>query len=735
MIEHYEKYPNTSGFCTCGPKFAGYEKGMVIKMKKEEFKKPVLRYRMRTIIHNWPEDIGLLAEAVKAYGYGGTATNPPTENGYTGNKENIVNFAKILDQLKKKNLDYWIYDEKGYPSGYAGGLTLKDHPELEAKGFYMHRRIAYEPRHTQFVLDDESDKIIWAAKYPIDCAQINSSIIQYDRMEPVPFTKTHCSCDLATNEVFVVFCVKSAYEGSHLTHNVCSYNRYINILDHKAVERFLEVCYEPIVKDIPDAYRNAEAVFTDEPSLQVGYLHGDETWPYALAPWVDGLFETFEDKYGYSLLPYLPMIFEGRSNAYQVRIDFYELIGELVADAYVRQISEWCKAHGGRFSGHYLAEESMQAHVIYYGNYLKVLQATDYPGVDVLASYPEIYNYNTVKFAQMAARKNDTNGLMTELCPFIDRKHFNEKPLAYARGIINLLYMGGCRCINSYFAPDFSAFAPDKLHAYHGYLKQEEANQLNEYVGRLGYLLDQTKEISHTFVYYAIEDVQAKTLPSHSAILAESSATDRSLTEITRLIYENGFDYLFADAIDLVQAANSLKSGKPVISGIVVKSVILPTMDIIRSEVMDSLQKLQRAGVQVLFVDQIPKYLTGTTIPFAYYDFREESLLDTRCKENEYFKSCKAEDVLKQLEEQEEELELSVIGKDTALLKSRLEKDDQIIYFLVNNTPDEVEVKWYTEQQQSVTLWNPEDGTSRKLQEGELILIQAYRGVFLMWTK
>ncbi len=61
---------------------------------------------------------------------------------------------------------------------------------------------------------------------------------------------------------------------------------------------------------------------------------------------------------------------------------------------------------------------------------------------------------------------------------------------------------------------------------------------MNEYVGRLGYILDQTKEISHTFVYYAIEDVQAKTIPSHKAIPAESSDTDRSLTVVTRLIYE-----------------------------------------------------------------------------------------------------------------------------------------------------------------------------------------------------
>ncbi len=705
-------------------------------MNREEFNSPALKYRMKTILHSWPEDADLLAEAVKAYGYGGTATNPPTENGYTENKENLIKFAKILDKLKEKNLDYWIYDEKGYPSGYAGGQTLKDHPGLEAKGFYMCRRIAYEPRRSEFHLDDESDKIIWAAKYPIDCTRLNSSIIQFDGMEPVPFTRTHCSCDLAANEVLFVFCVKSAYEGSHLTHNVCSYSRYINILDNKAVKRFLEVCYEPIAREIPDAYRNAEAVFTDEPSLQVGYMHGDETWPYALAPWVDGLPEVFEGKYGYSIMPYLPLIFEGRSNGYQVRIHFYELIGELIADAYVKQISKWCRAHGSSFSGHYLGEESLQAHVVYYGNYLKVLEAADYPGVDVLASYPEIYNYNTVKFAQLIARKKGTNGLMTELCPFIDMEHFNEKPIDYSRGILNLLYLGGCRCINSYFAPDFASYAPDQLGAYKGYMKQEEANRLNEYVGRLGYMLGQTRETCHTFVYYAIEDVQAKTKPSHSAISAASSGTDQSLTAVTRLIYENGFDYLFADAKDLELAVESMANGMPAISGNVVKTVILPAMDIIRSEVLESLKMLQSAGVEVLFVDQLPKHRTGEKIPFAFYDFREESLLDTRCREDEYFKAHSAEDVLRCLKAREEELELSVIGKETGLtglLKARFEKEDEIIYFLVNNTEEPAEVFWHIGGQRTVSLWNPEDGTSRQIREGERFFIEGYRAVFLAY--
>ena len=93
-------------------------------MDREAFANPAREYRMKTIIHSWPEECGILADAVKDFGYGGTATNPPVENGYTGNKENLVRFGQILQELGRRDMDYWIYDEKGYPSGHGGGQSL-----------------------------------------------------------------------------------------------------------------------------------------------------------------------------------------------------------------------------------------------------------------------------------------------------------------------------------------------------------------------------------------------------------------------------------------------------------------------------------------------------------------------------------------------------------------------------------------------------------------------------------
>ena len=735
-------------------------------MNHELFKTPEKKYRMKTIVHGWPKQEEVLMDAVREFGYGGVATNPSQENGYTSNPENLKDFDRTLKNLQKKDLGYWIYDEKGYPSGYAGGLALEDHPELEAKGFYMIRRLAIKPKHSTFHLDDESDKIIWAAKYPVDHSVMNASIIEYEKMEPVPFTDTFCECDLKENEAFFIFCAKSAYEGTHLTHNVCSRSRYINIMDEKAVRRFLDVCYEPIAKTSPEAYQNAEAVFTDEPSLMATYIQGDEVWPYAMAPWKEGLFEDFEKEYGYSLLPYLPQIFEGRESSYTTRVHFYDLIGKLVAKAYVTQIFQWCHEHGTRFSGHYLAEESLRFHVLYYGSYLEVLKATDYAGVDVLAAYPKIYHYNTTRFAQMASRKRGTNGIMTELCPFIDIPYFEKEPVRYATGILNLLYLGGCRCINSYFSSDFASYNPEVLKEYKGYMSQEQAKWVNDYVGRIGYVLDGVQNDCGTFVYYAIEDAQAKTRPQHCAQESADCDTDRSLLSVTRKIYEAGHDYLFADREDLVNAARNLKTADaqseksgckestkgsllgensyrddvPTISGIKIKNIILPAMDEIWSDTWEALETLKKHGVNVMFADKIPANRVGERPRFEWYNFREESIRGPKCTETEVFKAMKEDEILGALDAQDKELKLNVQPENSdtevekcMLLQARFRKDNKTIYFVVNNSEKDVNLQWEFEWKDSVEIWDPSDGSTILVPKGQPVELISYRGKFFVF--
>ncbi len=684
---------------------------------KNKFLTPELKYRVKPIIHGgWHKgNPKPKMDAIKELGYGGAVINPKWSEGFYADDENVDDLATAIDYMDKEGLSFWLYDECGYPSGYALGRTLEGHPELEAKGLYMIRRVAYEPRHTTFTIDDETDKIVWAAKYPLEIVNIAHSYVQYDKMEPVPFTDTFVECDLNKNEALFIFCVKPAYEGSHCTHNVCSHSRYINVMDEKAVRRFIDITYEKIYNRCPDAYKKAEAVFTDEPSLMTSYTQCYETWPYALAPWVDGLFEEYEREYGTSILPYLPLVFEGREEAFGTRIKFYDLVGKLIARAYSGQLSKWCRAHGTKFSGHYLGEESIQGHVIAYGSFIPVLLAADYPGIDVLTGRPEDYDINTAKFAQIAVRKNKTNGMMVELGTYYCKPDFALDPWGNMMGVMTILALGGVRKFNTYFKADFSQCNPELKES--GYKGVAECRQFNEYAGRLCYMLDNVMNECNTFVYYAVEDAQAKYVPQHSAAFGTAAGTADAVTgPLVRKIYSSGFDFYYADKDDLLEAEKSIKKGKPTISGNEVKTVIVPGVDVCHSESVRALKVLSDAGVKVLFVNKVPSFGTETS----------ETKLD------EYFEAVSVGTVIEHLKETDNRF--TVTAEGIVFHKARFTKDGKEMYLVYNNTRGkDAEVTFNHKEKLTATIFNPVDGSITPIKMGERYTIPSFRGVFVVF--
>ena len=100
---------------------------------------PAREHRVNAIIHEWHENRPTQMDAIVDYGFGGVVTNPSHRGSYEDFLQSIPEFAKIVAELEEHGLGFWIYDEFGYPSGYAGGETLKGHPELEGEGFYMRR--------------------------------------------------------------------------------------------------------------------------------------------------------------------------------------------------------------------------------------------------------------------------------------------------------------------------------------------------------------------------------------------------------------------------------------------------------------------------------------------------------------------------------------------------------------------------------------------------------------------
>lgn len=680
------------------------------------FKNPALRYRVFPMTHHWMGDHNAHMDAYREYGYGGAVTNVPFAGGFTSSEENLRRFATLMDAMEAHELGLWIYDEDGYPSGQGGGLVLDGHPELRAKGFYMVRRIAYEPKHVHYRLDDVSDKIVWAAKYPLYIPRLDDTFVQFDKMEAVPFTDTEVVCNLAQREILFIFCVKDAHEGSHATHNVSSFKNNINVMDRRAVRRFLDLCFEPIAAAIPDAYRRAVNVFTDEPSLHTSYARDYETWNYALAPWVDGLFEAYEAEYGQSMLPTLPLLFEGGTDAYPIRVKFYELVGKLISEAYSGQIARWCEAHGCGFSGHYVCEESVSQHVMQYGNYVRVLSAASYPGIDVLGCYPEIYDYNTAKYAQMAVRKNQTNGMMVEICPFANVETFKEAPLDNMTAVMGLLYLAGVRHTNSYFGADFSSWRGGIFPNAKGYTNQGETVWFNEYVGRLGTVLDGLHNLCDTFIYYPLEDAQAKMKPAYCGSWQTCDhKADDATSALARSVYEGGHDYYYVDREDILSAARAAaETGAATISGCPVKNLLLPGVDVMYGDAYAALETLSKAGVNVIFCGEKPRFNALTGGNLAPNEVTVLSLPE----------------IISALDETNTGAFRGAAEGGTVLRGRFTAKDGRTLHMLANKSRTDAALAY--RGRDNAEIWDPSDGTVKSLSPGETVRVPAMRALFIL---
>ena len=88
---------------------------------REQFENPPRTFRVSPMTHGWAEDYRAQMDQGIAYGYGGAVTNVPFANGFTSNPANIEKFRDILAAMDEKGLEFWIYDEMGYPSGQGGG--------------------------------------------------------------------------------------------------------------------------------------------------------------------------------------------------------------------------------------------------------------------------------------------------------------------------------------------------------------------------------------------------------------------------------------------------------------------------------------------------------------------------------------------------------------------------------------------------------------------------------------
>ena len=523
---------------------------------------------------------------LKDDGFGGVACNV-SQDRYLEDEEKWASFTSWVAKAKKAGLALWLYDESGYPSGTAGGLTLRDHPELAAMGMLTSTATTNGDKASIVV---PPGKLLLAAAFrnrggTIDLAsKIDlSANVSGARLDWQPPDGSWAVLVATTSPI---------HEGTHASIALAERRTYINLLDPAATRRFIEITHDRYAAHIPGKLGDTfVSTFTDEPSLMSLFFNKMD---YGVLPWTGNLPAEFKKRRGRELDQLVPLIaLDTGSAGKKARYDFWLTVGELVSEGFFGQIQDWCARHGLASGGHLLLEEDIASHVALYGDAMRCLRRMDAPSIDCLTSIPAEVPWRIARLASSAAELDGDTLVMSETSDHCQRYQKNPPiPISeqQIRGTCNRLFCGGVNEITSYYS-----FAG---------LSNEQLRRLNTWVARCGSELRGGRQVTDIAVLYPIESVWPDYVPaSHWTPPAVGRVRD-TFSTVSDTLFVDRRDFTYIDSRTLAEAkvaGDTLRY-----NGLEWRVLVLPAVDTLPLAAWQNVRRFWLAGGAVVAVGSLP---------------------------------------------------------------------------------------------------------------------------------
>ncbi|MBI5383233.1 MAG: hypothetical protein HZA90_00955 [Verrucomicrobia bacterium] len=560
------------------------------------FANPPAEARILKIIHSWPDQAEAQDQLIKkllGQGFGGVVCNVSFDQ-YLESEPKWQAFVRAVNEAKRAGMALWLYDERGYPSGNAGGLTLRDHPEWEACGLLV---ADAESQGGPVLLELPPGKPFLVAAFPVSdagltvarkidlAAQVRDGKLQWQ----APPGRWHV---LAVTE-------SRLYEGTHADGNLWSKMPYVNLLQPEPTARFLEVTHDAYARRLGgDLGRHFMGAFTDEPSLMSFFL---KAMPYRPLPWSTNLPVEFKKRRGYPLdAEVIPaLLTEAGPNTAKRRHDFWLTVGELVSENFFGQIQTCCRAHRFPSGGHLLLEESIAGHVPLYGDFFRCIRRLDAPSIDCLSSLPPEVPWYSARLLASAAELEGRCLVMSETSDHAQRyrQAGDKRPKrtvteAEIRGTCNRLFVAGVNNITSYYS-----FAD---------LSDEQLQRLNEWVGRCCTALRGGHQVADLALLYPVESLWTRFTPSRhwTRDSAAANRVQNFYMAAAQSLFAMPRDFTIVDARALAEA--KAEPGALVHGPLRWRVVVLPGVDTLPLATWENLARFVRQGGAVIALGELP---------------------------------------------------------------------------------------------------------------------------------
>ena len=494
-----------------------------------------------------------------------------------------------IEKGKEVGMNSYLYDEDRWPSGTAGGFTVKASEENRQKILHF----TYSPYNDGTLVtasDIAKSKEVTNEKFRLlSCFDIlldaESRLVSYKRIqleEEVP----------ENHEKWFAY---------------MEYGGYCDVMRKETIDTFINLTHEKYKERFGHEFQsNAPTIFTDEPQMYAKKVldhASDKTGIHF--PYTNDFDDTFKKKYGISMEDHLPvLVWENADGTISpIRYYYHDHSTERFAEAFCDNVGKWCEENGIIFTGHMMNEVTLFSQTTSVGEAMRHYRGFQLPGIDMLCDYREL---NTAKQAQSAARQYGKEGVMSELYgvtnwDFDFRGHKLQGDWQAAMGITHRVPHLYWVSMGGEAKRDYPASIGHQSPWY------KEYSHIEDHFARVNTVMTRGTPDVRIAVIHPIESYWMHFGPADQTG-AHRSALGNRFDELTKWLLFGLHDFDFvAESLLPEQYQNSEKDFT--IGKMKYKTVIVPYLETIRKTTLDALKNFRKAGGEVIFMGQAPIYV------------------------------------------------------------------------------------------------------------------------------
>jgi len=487
-------------------------------------------------------------------------------------KEWFECISACVAKAEELDMKAYLYDEDRWPSGAAGGLVTREHPEYGLR--YL---LACAPEDM-----------------PAEAEHVLLFAMQFDESGAMTAYEAIDSAADAPDgaEVMAFDAMPSPPSGWY------NDGPYLDTMNADAVAEFIRVTHQAYADRYGKKFGTLiPAVFTDEPNFGRSVYKPAER-RYELI-WTPELPRTFRSRRGYDLRDHLPeLIAQPAGTKFsKVRHDYYQTVTELFVENFSGQIGQWCGKHDIALTGHMLAEETLASQLMVGGAAMPHYEHMQWPGIDILGD--QARELSTAKQCASVADQLGRRRVLSELygCTGWDW------PLEGHKFVGDWQFACGvnfrCPHLTHYsLAGGAKRDYPASIFSHSPWWKYYSS--VEDYFGRLSLMLTQGVPIRDVLVIHPIQSAWGLYAPGSEDQVQALQAIEESWSSITRTLSDQHYDWDFGDESLLAKHAKATPKGLKV-GQMTYQLVIVPPSYVLRSNTVKLLSQFVQGGGKVLF--------------------------------------------------------------------------------------------------------------------------------------